>query len=123
MTLLVELYVLLATSIISNIILFIALAVTMKRSEKKELEIVKYWKKIWREAKDSSDFWQMIIFDDHKTACGGVIYRTITEEEKSKRYLRFEKIFALSVSKPSNLIFCGYFLISWSRMSFSGPDP
>ena len=43
--------------------------------------------KLW----NSSDFWRMIIFDDHKTACGGVIYRTITEEEKSKRYLKFRQ--------------------------------
>ena len=82
MTLLVELYVLLATSIISNIILFIALAVTMKRSEKKELEIVKYWKKIWREAKDSSDFWQMIY---HAGEENRTVWENLFQKEKLER--------------------------------------
>ena len=37
--------------------------------------------KLW----NSPDFWQMIIFDEDKNACGGVIYRTI--EENGKKYL------------------------------------
>ncbi|MBI2652415.1 hypothetical protein HYX00_03020 [Candidatus Woesearchaeota archaeon] len=37
--------------------------------------------KLW----NSQDFWQMIIFDEDKNACGGVIYRTIVEN--NRRYL------------------------------------
>lgn len=35
--------------------------------------------KMW----NSEDMWQMIIFDEEDNACGGVIYRTITEDGKS----------------------------------------
>ncbi|MDP3765560.1 MAG: hypothetical protein Q8R04_03535, partial [Nanoarchaeota archaeon] len=34
--------------------------------------------KLW----NSEDFWQMIIFDEENKACGGVIYRTVIEDEK-----------------------------------------
>ncbi|MBW2975546.1 hypothetical protein KY366_07535, partial [Candidatus Woesearchaeota archaeon] len=37
--------------------------------------------KLW----NSPDFWQMIIFDEEDNGCGGVIYRTI--EEDDKKYL------------------------------------
>ncbi len=35
--------------------------------------------KLW----NSEDFWQMIIFDEEDNACGGVIYRTISEDGKA----------------------------------------
>lgn len=56
--------------------------------------------KLW----NKPDFWQMIIFDEEKNACGGVLYRTI--EEKEKKYLicsirPSQKI--LSVTSPTSV--------------------
>ena len=56
--------------------------------------------KLW----NSPDFWQMIIFDEDKNACGGVIYRTIAEN--GKKYLicsiqPSQKI--LSVTSPKSV--------------------